>query len=298
MSTWSIDKIIFLKEFYPEYGQRYCANKLKVSLHSIRNKAARLELKLNKSSEFYKDFQKRAGNNRLGVKNGFFGKHHTTSTINSIRQKNIDYYINNPQERKRQGNVTKKWIEEKGHPKGMLGKRHTQESKDKIISTKLKKYGTLNFRTKDTNAKMLDTRMKKYGKLNFFTTNTYSRCKRGWKTIGNKKYFFRSGWEKNYACYLEWLKQKNEIKEWQFEVKTFWFENIKRGVRSYLPDFEVTTTKDQVEYHEVKGWMDAKSKTKLKRMSKYYPEIKIILIDGEQYKSIKQWSRLIPDWEE
>lgn len=40
-------------------------------------------------------------------------------------------------------------------------------------------------------------------------------------------------------------------------------------------------------YHEVKGWMDPKSKTKLKRMKLYYPEIKIKLIEKKQYNEIK-----------
>ena len=33
--------------------------------------------------------------------------------------------------------------------------------------------------------------------------------------------------------------------------------------------------------------MDSKSKTKLKRMEKYYPKIKVILIDESAYKDIK-----------
>ena len=294
---WSINKVIFLKEFYSNFGQKYCANKLHVSLNSIRNKVARLELKLNKNSNFYKNFQKRAGENRRNKKNGFFGKHHSIETINNIRKKNIEYFINNPSERKRRGIKTKEWLKNNDHPKGMLHKHHTQKSKDKIISTKLKKYNTLNFRTKKTNSKMLKTRMERYGTLNFFTYNTYSRSKRGWKTIGQQKYFFRSSWEKNYACYLEWLKNKGEIKNWRFETKTFWFNNIKRGVRSYLPDFEITDKKGNIEYHEVKGWMDKRSQTKINRMAKYYPEVKLIIIDSTQYKEIKKWSKLIEGWE-
>ena len=232
-----------------------------------------------------------------GKNNPFYGHTQTIESINKTRKANQKRF-ENLEERKKVGTFIKKWIKKNGHPKGMLNKHHTQESKDKIISTKLKKYNTLNFRTKETNNKMLKTRMKRYGKLNFFTSNTYSRCKRGWKTVGNKRYFFRSKWEKNYACYLEWLKNKNEIKDWRFETKTFWFENIKRGIRSYLPDFEVVTKKEKIEYHEVKGWMDAKSKTKLKRMAKYYPKIKMVLIDSEQYNLIKKWSTMIPDWED
>lgn len=232
-----------------------------------------------------------------GKNNPFYGHTQTPEVIETTRQATIQRF-KDPAERLKVSKHMTENIKKNGHPKGMLNKKHKRKSKDQIISTKLERYGTLNFRTKETNNRMLNTRMKRYGKLNFFTDNTYSRCKRGWKTVGDQKYFFRSGWEKNYACYLEWLKQQGEIKDWKFETKTFWFENIKRGIRSYLPDFEVVTKNDLIEYHEVKGYMDSKSKTKLKRMTKYYPDIKMILIDGEQYKSIKQISRLIPDWED
>ena len=43
--------------------------------------------------------------------------------------------------------------------------------------------------------------------------------------------------------------------------------------------------------------MDKSSKTKLKRMAKYYPNVKIILIERKQYKEIEKWERLIPNWE-
>lgn len=117
--------------------------------------------------------------------------------------------------------------------------------------------------------------------------NNYAHIKNGWITIGGKEYFFRSKWEMNYASYLEWLLQSNAIDSWQYEVDTFWFEKIKRGVRSYTPDFKVVK-KGLVEYHEVKGYMNPKSITKLKRMRIYYPEVKMVLIDEPVYKSLKK----------
>src|SRR3990167_6016438 len=84
--------------------------------------------------------------------------------------------------------------------------------------------------------------------------------------------------------------------EWDYECKTFWFEKIKRGVRSYTPDFYL---KSENEYHEVKGWMDTRSITKLKRMKKYYPEVKMVVIDGKWFQSANRQGlcRLIPGWE-
>ena len=92
--------------------------------------------------------------------------------------------------------------------------------------------------------------------------------KSGWREIGGKRKYFRSRWEANYARYLEFLKQNKQVLDWAHEPEVFWFEGIKRGCVSYLPDFKVTYIDNAVEYHEVKGWMDDRSKTKMKRMEK------------------------------
>ena len=115
----------------------------------------------------------------------------------------------------------------------------------------------------------------------------FGNVKRGWYLIGNKKMFFRSMWEVNYALYLNFLVKQKQIKKWEYEKDVFVFEKIKFGTRSYRPDFKITNNNNEIEYHEVKGWMDAKSKTKLKRMSKYFPEIKLIIIDRKPYTDIK-----------
>ncbi len=95
--------------------------------------------------------------------------------------------------------------------------------------------------------------------------------KSGYHEIGGKINYFRSGWEVNYAKYLELLKRKGEILDWDYEPKTFWFEQIRRGVRSYKPDFRVIRPDGTHYWVEVKGFMDSKSATKIKRFAKYYP---------------------------
>ena len=123
----------------------------------------------------------------------------------------------------------------------------------------------------------------------------------GWKAgkradLGDKRY--RSAWEANYARYLNWLKATGNIHHWEFEPDTFWFMQIKRGVRSYLPDFKVWESPTATPYYvEVKGWWDPKSLTKLKRMKKYYPDIRVDIVSRKEYNAIKRWSRLIPNWE-
>jgi hypothetical protein len=110
--------------------------------------------------------------------------------------------------------------------------------------------------------------------------------------------FFRSAWEANYARYLNWLVKHKQIQKWEYEVDTFEFHTIKRGSRFYTPDFKVFEVSGSHAYHEVKGWMDPKSATKLKRMAKFYPNEKVILIDKPAYKSIeRQMKNAIPNWE-
>lgn len=110
--------------------------------------------------------------------------------------------------------------------------------------------------------------------------------------------YFRSMWEANWARYLNWMKSRGEIKAWEYEVDTFEFLGIKRGSRFYTPDFKVFENNGTVLYHEVKGWMDPKSATKLKRMAMYFPKVKILLIEREQYYAVKNGlSRIIPNWE-
>lgn len=82
-----------------------------------------------------------------------------------------------------------------------------------------------------------------------------------------------------YAKYLQFLKEKNLILEWEYEPETFWFLEIKRGCRSYKPDFKITNLDGTFYWGEVKGFLDAKSKTKIKRFNKYYPNEKLVIID-------------------
>lgn len=127
-------------------------------------------------------------------------------------------------------------------------------------------------------------------------TDAHAHIRQGKVTIGGKTFFARSSWEANIAAYFEWLKQKGQIKDWEHEPETFWFNAIKRGVRSYLPDFRITDKSGKVYFEEVKGYMDAKSKTKLKRMAKYHPQVDIRVLGKDRYAAIERQWRVIPDW--
>jgi hypothetical protein len=114
----------------------------------------------------------------------------------------------------------------------------------------------------------------------------YSRGKAGRRADLNDQ-FFRSSWEANYARYLNFLISNGKIYRWEYEADTFWFEAIKRGTRSYTPDFKIWTRADSDPYYvEIKGWMDQKSRTRAARMKKYYPGVRIVLVEAPQYRAI------------
>jgi hypothetical protein len=100
----------------------------------------------------------------------------------------------------------------------------------------------------------------------------------------------KSRYETNYAAFLDYLGIP-----WQYEPRKFVFAKIQTGTRVYTPDFYLPRTD---EYHETKGYMDRKSRTKLKRMRIYFPRVKVILIDEKFFASIERQRlcRVIPQW--
>jgi len=72
----------------------------------------------------------------------------------------------------------------------------------------------------------------------------------------------RSSWEANFVRVLNLYKI-----DFKFEPTVFPFP-IKKGTKAYTPDFYLTNTNEWV---ELKGYLDDKSKTKLKRFKRYFP---------------------------
>lgn len=127
--------------------------------------------------------------------------------------------------------------------------------------------------------------------------NGKATWQQAWKEVGGKRIFFRSRWEYRFALYLQYLKEQGQIVEWLYEPRTFWFEGIKRGTNNYKPDFFVTHTNASEEYVEVKGYMDAKSKTKIKRMAKYHPTVRLRVVTKEFFtKNGKMLRAVLRDW--
>ena len=287
--TWTVEETQFLIEHYPSYGRIFCAEKLNKSLASIRQKTSRLGLYQDRNSEFFKDWQSRAAKSKIGKK-----RPEQALVIKRIHE--MGKFTKTEEQKIAVGIRSKKWIKENGHPKGMLGKKHTDEFKvDQSIRSSLNWERMSKEKRIMRNKRIMMTRVK---------NDTYAparnNCtwKAGWREIGSIKKYYRSRWEANYARYLEWLKNLGEIKDWAHECEVFWFDGIKRGCVSYLPDFKVTNNDDSTEFHEVKGWMDAASKTKISRMKKYHPKVKLIVIDQKIYKKLaSKLCRLINGWE-
>jgi hypothetical protein len=247
----------------------------------------------------------RAG--RMGLTNRKRGNYYTKEKLDFIdilflmdNQKNMSYktlekhlHISEPTIRKYLKKLSiyedrnkDKWKRSE-HPKGMLGKNHTIEVCNMMSNNLKRRWEDPNdfFNSDECRQKKSDD-LTDYHKIHVINT-PYSRCHGGKRDdIGNQ--YFRSSWEANFARYLNYLKDNNDIFDWLYEEDRFEFIEIKRGIRSYMPDFKVWNTKNSIPYYyEVKGWMDDSSKIKIKLMKKYYPEIKLIIIDEKKYKIIK-----------
>jgi predicted transcriptional regulator len=202
-------------------------------------------------------------------------------------------YSSNEARKKAISESLKKWHKEHEHPKGMLGKHHSKEycnelsrrikgDWERMTPEKLEQRRLKSLKTKTENG-TLNSAMNR--------ENPYSRA-RGGKREDLNNIYFRSSWEANMARYYNFVGI-----EWEFEPKTFVFTNITRGSVSYTPDFYLPKEDRWV---EVKGWMDSKSKTKLKRFQKQYPDeyAKLEIITGKEYKEFAKYKRLIPGWED
>lgn len=130
-------------------------------------------------------------------------------------------------------------------------------------------------------------------------TTTYKSHVSGWRVIGGKRCYFRSLWEIQYAAYLEWLKTNDQIRDWEYECKTFAFpkEAYRAGPFYYKPDFCVWDAQGKRSWHEVKGYLTNDAKKKVKRFNKHYPSEPLFLVMQSEMAQIAQYRNLIPAWE-
>lgn len=138
-------------------------------------------------------------------------------------------------------------------------------------------------------------------KGNAVNSGAYKSNISGWRTIGDKKYYFRSLWEIQFATYLEWLRTKKQIRDWEYEPKTFNFPvgKYKTAPLAYRPDYRVTELDGSTKFIEVKGFLNNDSKKKLKRFHECFPEEgEITIIDKIWFASArKQGLHNLLKWE-
>lgn len=288
-SRWTDSELKILAEHYPNDGLQATAARIDRSLFAVRQKASDMGLKLNRNGPFFKSFQRRAAMSKVGKKRP--GQADVMRRTHAAGK-----FVFTQERRDEMAKRSREWHRNHEHPRGALGMRHSGETKRLIGQKSVDAWKRMPaIKKRERSVKIMKTRAAS-GKVVCPIKN--GSWKAGWRTVGATRAYFRSRWEANYARVLEWLVSRGQIAKWEHEAETFWFDKIRRGSVSYLPDFRVTNIDGTIEFHEVKGWMDARSKTKLKRMAKYHPSVKLVLIDSKQYKAIsKTLGAAVPEWE-
>lgn len=187
----------------------------------------------------------------------------------------------------------RRW-EGREHPRGMAGKRHTDETKARLKETSTAMMADPVVRAERVAA--MHAGFDQYLAAGRPAEATHTRARGGRRADLDDRYF-RSAWEANYARWLNYLTAIGQIAGWEYEPRTFEFP-VSRGNRFYTPDFRVAFPDGRHEWHEVKGWMDDNSKVKLKRFAKHYPTEVLVLIDAPVYRSIAaNAAALVDGWE-
>lgn len=177
----------------------------------------------------------------------------------------------------------KEWIAKYGHPRGALGMKHSPEARQKIALASRRSWAdpSSGLNSSANRQRMSDALIARVADGTM--RSGYTRSAGGRRAdLGDR--YFRSSWEANYARFLNQQVRRGLIQGWEYEPETFVFEAIKRGTRAYTPDFKVTFGCGRHEWHEVKGWMDPKSATRLRRMAKYYPDKVVVVIGAAWFK--------------
>lgn len=193
--------------------------------------------------------------------------------------------------------VKARWARD-GHPRGMLGRKHTEDVISRISEASKRQWADPASRLNSAESRQVksDRLIERIasGKMR----SGYSRGAGGRRAdLGG--IYVRSAWEANYVRYLNALVHQGTICCWEYEPKTFVFEGVARGTRAYTPDFRVCFHDGRREWHEVKGWMDPNSKARLAKMSEHFPNERVILIDEVWFREAKRLrlDESLPGWE-
>lgn len=181
--------------------------------------------------------------------------------------------------------AAKSWIKDKGHPRGYLGHKHGEDTRRKLSAASLKSWNDPQsiVNSDDYRQRLSDNLHNR--KMN---NSIYVYSNRGDHHIvlGEKEYVFKSAWEVEIAERLNNLFVNGDILRWSYEARHFNFDDMKRKIRSYCPDFEVVTLNGDVFYIEVKGWKMKSSMKRIEMFKERYPNIKLYIIDEKEYGKI------------
>jgi hypothetical protein len=122
----------------------------------------------------------------------------------------------------------------------------------------------------------------------------YAMTKKGIRKDIHPTYSFRSATEANIARLLKYLGVS-----WTFEERVFTFDGYKTRPHVYVMDFQVQKVDKRKNvpheitegFIEVKGWMRADSRQKLRRLKKHYPDeaskTTVIIYDHKRKQDIE-----------
>lgn len=104
-------------------------------------------------------------------------------------------------------------------------------------------------------------------------------------TKGNGVYYFQSKGDLECARGLELQRKAGLILKWEYQPAAWDFlkraDKILRAHTQYRPDFIVYTDR-KTYWIEVKGYLNARGRTVLKRAVKYYPEHELWVYSGDE----------------
>lgn len=188
-----------------------------------------------------------------------------------------------------------------GHPRGMLGKRHTQENLERARQGNRRYWAQLTAEQLEVrNSKMIATRIARRGAGNTTPAQlTYTRG-RGGRRADLGDVYFRSSWEANYARYLNFLVTKGAVASWQYEPMTVIFPVDRGPVRTYTPDFAVIELPTGwLRYHEVKGVWSDRFFAQLDLIGEHRQDLEpLTIVDAAAYAELhRQYRHELPGWE-
>lgn len=267
----------FIKE-YPEFGKKHCMKEFSLTEPMVRHYAGKYNLKSNFKFNPVSNYNR--GSRFRGIK-----RPEHSLKIKELRKQGVYKNLYSDSTNKKMSDTMKRLYKEgKISVDRFRNHKHSPESKEKCRIGSINMWKRMTKEMKNERIMKLLKTASSNGTL--IKPRHNSTWKQKWYEVGGKRFFSRSSWECNYADILENRKSLGSIKDWEHEPETFWFEKIRTGTRCYIPDFKITNNDGSIEYHEIKGWMDAKSRTKINRMRIYHPEIKLRVIEGKEYKEI------------